>query len=181
MLSSILQKIPLLITGLMLLMAVLKIYIRSKNVTRSEFFKILKNVKFLTVWVLIFTFVFTGVFAVLNHMKAKQYVAAVVALNYSEASQAQNSNGTRFNMNEIICDEVVERAIELGAFEDVTVKQLKSCLTVYPYVQGDVNHESNYHISTEFIVEYYASKHTEHLDAENVIALIASAYKEYYI
>ena len=181
MLSSILQKIPLLIAGLMLLVAVLKIYVRSKNVTRSEFFKIFKNVKLLTVWVLIFTFILTGVFAVFNHLKSKQYVMAVVALNYSEASQAQNSNGTRYNMAEIICDEVVEKAIEMGAFENVTVKQLKNCLCVYPYVQGDVDDKSNYHISTEFVVEYHASKHTDHLDAENVITLITSAYKEYYI
>ena len=30
-------------------------------------------------------------------------------------------------------------------------------------------------------MEYHASKHTEHLDAANVISLITSAYKEYYI
>ena len=45
MLSSVLQKIPLLIAGLMLLIAVVTIYFRSKNVTKSEFFKILKSVK----------------------------------------------------------------------------------------------------------------------------------------
>ena len=153
MLSSVLQKIPLLIAGLMLLIAVVTIYFRSKNVTKSEFFKILKSVKLLTVWVLIFTFVLTCAFAVFNHMRSKQYVRAVIALNYSEASQAQNSNGTRFNMTEMICDEVIERAIKKGAFEDVTVKELKECLYVFPNVQGDVNHESNYHISTEFIIE----------------------------
>ena len=69
----------------------------------------------------------------------------------------------------------------MGAFENVTPKQLKSCLSVYPYVQGDVRDKSEYHISTEFVVEYHASKHTQHLDAENVIKLITSAYKEYYI
>ena len=181
MLSSVLQKIPLLVVGLLLLIALLVIYVRSKRVTRSEFFKTFRNVKLLTVWVLIFTFSLTGVFAIVNHMHSKQYMMAVVALNYSEASQAQNTNGTRFNMTEIICDEVVERAIRLGAFEDVTVEELKECLSVYPYVQGDVNDKSNYHISTEFIVEYCASKHTSHLDSANVIALITSAYKEYYI
>ena len=75
-------------------------------------------------------------------------------------------------MAEIICDEVVEKAIKMGALENVTVKQLKNCLCVYPHIQGDVNDKSNYHISTEFIVEYHASKHTDHLDAENVITLI---------
>ena len=178
---STLHKIPLLVVGVVFVVALLRIYIRSKKITRNEFFKILKSIKFITAWTLIFVFVLTCAFAVLNHMKSMQYVSAVVSLNYSEASQAQNSNGTRYNMTEIICDEVVERAIEMGAFENVTVKQLKNCLVVYPYIQGDVNDEANYHISTEFVVEYYASKYTEHLDAENVIALITAAYKDYYI
>lgn len=181
MISSILQKIPVAIVLIILIVAAFKIYLRSKNVTRSEFVKIFKNTKYLQVGVLIFVFILTGVFGVFNHIKAKQSVKAVIALNYSEASLAQNSNGTRYNMAEIICDEVVERAIEKGAFEDVTVKQLKKCLSVYPYVQGDVNDKSNYHISTEFVVEYHASKHTDHLNSENVISLIATAYKEYYI
>lgn len=181
MFSSLLQKVPILIAGILLLVALLTIYFRSKNVTKSEFVKILKNTKYLSAGVLIFVFILTGTFGFFNHIKAKQSVMAVVSLNYSEASLAQNSNGTRYNMSEIICDEVVEKAIKMGAFENVTVKQLKNCLSVYPYVQGDVDDKANYHISTEFVVEYHASKHTEHLDSENVIMLITSAYKEYYI
>ena len=181
MLSSILQKIPYIIAGVVLILAAFKIYVRSKNVTRSEFVKIFKSVRLISAWVIIFVLVLSLAFGIFNHLKVKQSVTAVVALNYSEASQAQNSNGTRYNMAEIICDEVVEKAIKMGAFENVSVKQLKNCLCVYPYVQGDVNDKSNYHISTEFVVEYHASKHTDHLDAENVIKLITSAYKEYYI
>ena len=181
MISSLLQKLPLAVVGLLLVVSALTIYFRSKNVTKSEFLKIFKSTRLIGAWILIFVFVISGIFGIFNHIKAKHSVTAVVALNYSEASQAQNSNGTRYNMAEIICDEVVEKAIEMGAFENVTVKQLKNCLCVYPYVQGDVDDKSNYHISTEFIVEYHASKHTDHLDAENVITLITSAYKEYYI
>ena len=181
MIISLLQKIPVLIVGILLIVGALTIYFRSKNVTKAEFVKILKATMFLQVGILIFLVLFTGVFGVLNHIESKHFVSAVVSLNYSEASLAQNSNGTRYNMSEIICDEVIEKAIEKGALEDVTVKELKECLSVYPYVQGDVNDKANYHISTEFVVEYYASKHTEHLNSENVIALIASAYKDYYI
>lgn len=181
MISSLLQKLPLAVVGLLLVVSAFTIYFRSKNVTKSEFFKIFKSTRLVSAWILIFVFVISGIFGIFNHIKAKHSVTAVVALNYSEASQAQNSNGTRYNMAEIICDEVVEKAIEMGALENVTVKQLKNCLCVYPYIQGDVNDKSNYHISTEFIVEYHASKHTNHLDAENVITLITSAYKEYYI
>lgn len=178
---SLLSKVPWIIAGILLVVGALMLYYRSKHVTRSEFFSLLKSTNYLQAWVLVFVVLLTGVFGVLNHIKADHYVSAVVSLNYSEASQAQNSNGTRYNMAEIICDEVVEKAIEMGAFEDVTVKELKKCLSVYPYVQGDVNDKSNYHISTEFVVDYYASKDTEHLNAENVIMLITSAYKEYYI
>ncbi|MBR3995430.1 MAG: hypothetical protein IKI97_09155 [Clostridia bacterium] len=181
MISSLLQKLPLAVVGLLLVVSALTIYFRSKNVTKSEFLKIFKSTRLIGAWMLIFVFVISGIFGIFNHIKAKHSVTAVVSLNYSEASQAQNSNGTRYNMAEIICDEVVEKAMEMGALENVTVKQLKNCLCVYPYIQGDVNDESNYHISTEFIVEYHASKHTDHLDAENVITLITSAYKEYYI
>ncbi len=181
MISSLLQKLPLAVVGLLLVVSALTIYFRSKNVTKSEFLKIFKSTRIIGAWILIFVFVISGIFGIFNHIKAKHSVTAVVALNYSEASGAQNSNGTRYNMAEIICDEVVEKAIEMGAFENVTVKQLKNCLCVYPYVQGDVDDKSNYHISTEFVVEYHASKHTDHLDAENVITLITSAYKEYYI
>ena len=181
MISSLLQKLPFAVVALLLVVSALTIYFRSKNVTKSEFLKIFKSTRLIGAWILIFVIVISGIFGIFNHIKAKHSVTAVVALNYSEASQAQNSNGTRYNMAEIICDEVVEKAIEMGALENVTVKQLKNCLCVYPYIQGDVNDKSNYHISTEFIVEYHASKHTDHLDAENVITLITSAYKEYYI
>ena len=181
MISSLLQKLLLAVVGLLLVVSAFTIYFRSKNVTKREFFKIFKSTRLVSVWILIFVVVISGVFGIFNHMKAKHSVTAVVSLNYSEASAAQNSNGTRYNMAEIICDEVVEKAIKMGALENVTVKQLKNCLCVYPYIQGDVNDKANYHISTEFIVEYHASKHTDHLDAENVITLITSAYKDYYI
>jgi len=181
MYTAILEKIPVLILGLLLLIAAITIYFRAKNVSRTEFAQIFKTAKYFNPAIIIVCVLFTGVFGVFNHLDLRQSVHAIVSLNYSEASQAQNSNGTRYNMAEIICDEVVEKAIEMGAFPDVTVKQLKNCLVVYPCVQGGVGDESEYHISTEFAVEYHASKHTAHLDAENVIQLITAAYKEYYI
>jgi len=181
MYTEILGKIPLLISAILFLYAASKIYFRAKNVNKSEFFNIFKKVKYFNLWVLIISISLTGVFAVFNHINLRHSVHAIVALNYSEASQAQNSNGTRYNMAEILSDEVIEKAIENGAFENVTVKQLKNCLCVYPCIQGDVSDESKYHISTEFLVEYHASKHTAHLDAQNVINLVTAAYKEYYI
>ena len=181
MLTDILQKLVVLVIGVLFLTAIAIIFFRSKNVNHTERVQIFKTAEYFNAWIILICFVISVVFGVFNHFELKKSVHAIVSLNYSEASGALNSNGTRYNMAEIISDEVVERAIEKGALKNVTVKQLKDCLTVYPCVQGGVDNESQYHISTEFAVEYHASKHTNHLDTENVIKLITGAYKEYYI
>lgn len=181
MLTALLQKLIILIVGVLFVSSVAIIFFRLKNVNRTERTQIFKNAEYFNACIILICFIITLVYGIFNHFEMKKSVHAIVSLNYSEASQALNSNGTRYNMAEIISDEVVERAIKKGALEDVTVKQLKSCLVVYPCVQGGVGDESQYHISTEFAVEYHASKDTAHLDSENVIKLITSAYKEYYI
>lgn len=181
MLHSLIKTALLALIGLLFVMAVAVIIVRSKNVNPTERKQIFKTAEYANVWLILGCFLLTAVFGVFNHFDMKTSAYAVISLNYSEASQALNSNGTRYNMNEIISDEVVTRAIQKGALQDVTVKQLKDCLVVYPFVQGGAEDESKYHISTEFAVEFHASKETDHLDAENVINLITTSYKEYYI
>ena len=181
MFTDILQKLIFLIVGVLFVVSAAIIFFRLKNVSRAERTQIFKSVEYFNAWIILLCFITTMMYGIFNHFELKKSVHAVVSLNYSEASQALNSNGTRYNMAEIISDEVVEKAIKKGALKDVTVKQLKNCLVVYPCVQGGVLDESQYHISTEFAVEYHASKDTAHLDSENVIKLVTSAYKEYYI
>ena len=130
MYSALLQKIPVAIVALTLIIAVLTICNRSKYVTKGEFIKTLKNTKYIQAWILVFVFVLTMFFGVFNHLKAKQNVKAVITLNYSEASRARNSNGTRYNMSEILCDEVLSRAIEMGALENISAKTLKKSLSL---------------------------------------------------
>lgn len=172
--------IPAAIAGLALFAAAVRILFRARNISHGELLRVLKNADIVNVWILMISMLLTCSFGVGYHINAKNYVYAVVSLNYSEASRALNSNGTRFNMAEMVCDEVISKAIEQGAFENVTVSDLKKCISVYPYVQGGVGKKSDYHISTEYVISYYASKKTCHLNAENVIKLVATAYKEYY-
>ena len=181
MFTQILQKLIILIVGILFLTSSAIIFFRSKNVNHTERIQIFKTAQYFNAWIILLCFVITMVYGVFNHFELRKSVYAIISLNYSEASQAQNSNGTRYNMAEIISDEVVDRAIKKGALKNVTVKELKNSLSVYPCVQGDVSDETKYHISTEFAVEYHASKDTAHLDSENVIKLITAAYKEYYI
>lgn len=181
MFTALFQKLIILIVAGVFVFAAAMIFFRFKNANNTERKQIFKTAEYLNVWIILLCFITSLGYGVFNHFELKKSVHAIISLNYSEASGALNSNGTRYNMAEVISDEVVERAIKKGALKDVTVKQLKNCLAVYPCVQGGVADESQYHISTEFAVEYHASKHTDHLDSENVIKLITSSYKEYYI
>lgn len=166
---------------LVLLFAIGTLYFRGRNLAWTEFKRqVVKKWQF-PMWTLLLTILFCLVFAVAYHMKSSKTARAVITLNYAEASWGQNANGTRYNMAEIICDEVLSRAIKKGALEDVTVGELRPCLSVEPVVQGNSYDENGYHIATEFEVTFKADKNTAHLDAENLALLIANAYKEFYI
>lgn len=181
MLSSMICKLVTLVIFAVAACGTALLYWRSKKIVRSELLKRIKTINPLRVWAFIFAVVIGAVFGFANHAQMKASASAVFSLSYAEASQAQNTNGTRYNMTEIICDDVLERTIKLGALENVTVSDLGQTLSVYPLVQGNSSDPTGYHISTEFVVQYSASKKTKHLNSKNLIKLLANAYKEYYI
>lgn len=105
---------------------------------------------------------------------------ATISLNYQNASKGLNPDGSRYNMSEILSDDVLERAIEAGAFENVTVDALKKSLTLVPSVQGTVDNESHYRISTEFVLSYNATEATSELNASTVLQAVMQAYQDWY-
>ena len=169
------------LTAVILIIALVRLRLQYRESVRSEFKqKLLKQRRF-RAWTLLVAVIFALTYTLTFWVQSKNTISAIVTLNYTEASKGQNANGTRYNMGEIICRQVVERAIEKGALENVTAAQLENCLTVEPVVQGNSYDENAYHIATEFLVTYEADRHTAHLDAENVVLLVANAYREFYI
>ena len=170
-----------LIIVLLIGFSVFEIYVKSRRIPLARIKRFLLARRTISARVLLAVFIFAlAVFVGISSQKNSEQ-QATVALNYTEASKAQNSNGTRFDMAEIICDDVLEKAIEKGGFEGVSVKDLKKCLSVYPSVEGSSASEEEYHISTEFVLKYKASAKTGKLSADNVVKLIGNAYKEFYI
>lgn len=157
------------------------IYVKTRHLPFARTKKFLLAKRSVDVKVLAAVFVFAIAVFMGYHMSGNSEETAVITLNYTEASKAQNSNGTRYDMGEIICDDVLKKAIEKGGFEGVSVKDLKKCLSVYPSVEGSSASEEEYHISTEFVLKYNANAKTAGLDSENVVKLIGNAYKEFYI
>lgn len=174
----------LLLTAVLLVpvgIAGVQLYRASRALSWGEFKRSLARQRRIIPWTIGAAAVFGLLFFLASWMAANNSASALITLNYGKASNGQNANGTRYNMSQILCDEVLQRAIDKGAWEDVTPAQLKDCLTVEPLVQGDSSNEESYHIATEFLLNYTADRHTAHLDAETVVQLVSSAYKDYYI
>ena len=117
----------------------------------------------------------------LNMLNMDRNARVIVALNFAEASKGQDFNGTHYNMSEIIDEDVLNRAIQDGGFENVTAEDLAECLNVSPLVQGNAYDETQYHIATEFVVSFQSNQKTKHLDEKNVAQIVAQAYKSLYI
>lgn len=161
--------------------ALWRIKLEERKLSWKILSEVLRHTKWFRISVALISLVFAGAFTYFYHMQQESSASVQITLNYAEASKGQHANGVRYNMSEIISDEVVERAIDKGALEDVTVSQLADCLVVYPLVEGDSSSEEGYHISTEFGVTFTKDDNTKHLDAYEVVQLLGYAYKDYYI
>lgn len=115
------------------------------------------------------------------YMMADTYGIGDIVLNYNKASQGLNPNGTRFNSSEILSDVVLQRAIDRGALEGITVDDLRNCLTMKPTVQGGTSSQKSYFISTQFRLTYNKSKETWQLQPATVLQLVGESYREWFI
>ena len=166
---------------LILLIGALKFANLFKRFSRHEMTESMKKAIKFSFGTFIFALIVGTMFTFVYWYSIKQTASAVISLNYDAASEAKNANGTRYSMNDIVSKEVLNRAIEKGALENVTASELKSCTSVEQTVQGKSEEKEGYHISTEFRVTFTTDEYTEHLDPVTVVTLIAESYKDLYV
>lgn len=180
MLSEILKAIVFLIITAMLVAGISVFYKKIRNITKSKTKAELKKLKLFKLSALVFAVIICFAYTIISYFDTSKQASAVIGLNYAEASLGQNSNGTRYNMAEIICDDVLERTIKKGGFEGVSVSDLKSCLSVSPLTQGNSYSKEKYHVSTEFYISYQANKKTQKYSSDTVVQLLCNSYRDYY-
>lgn len=180
MLSEILKATVILIIAAVLIAGISVFYKKIRNLTKSKAKAEFKKLKIFRLSALVFAVVICLTYTLASYFDTSKQASAVIGLNYAEASFGQNSNGTRYNMSEIICDDVLERVIKKGGFEGVTASDLKSCLSVTPLTQGNSYSKENYHISTEFNITYQANKKTQKYSSDTVVQLLCNSYRDYY-
>lgn len=106
----------------------------------------------------------------------------VIKLNYEEASKNQNPNKTRFNASQILSEEILEKVIERGAYENVTVDELASCLNLSSAFDnrglGDVE---SLKVATEYSVHCSADVVKYGIKPKELLSLLADVYYEYFL
>lgn len=180
MLSEILKAVVILTVAAISAAGAAGFHKKIRNLTKSKTKAELKKLGIFRLGAFVFAIVICFAYTLASYFDTSKQASAVIGLNYAEASLGQNSNGTRYNMSEIICDDVLERVIKKGGFEGFTADDLKSCLSVAPLTQGNSYSKENYHISTEFLVSYQANRKTQKYDSETLVQLLCNSYRDYY-
>lgn len=180
MIPQIIKAAVILVSFFLFARAAVVFYKKSRHQTKSQTKAELKKVKIFSFGAFVYAIIICFCFTLASYFDTAKQASAVVALNYAEASLGQNVNGTRFNMSEIISDDVMKRVIKKGGFDDLTVDDLKECFSVSALNQGNSYSKDKYHISTEFAVQYQASKKTKKYDSNAVVQLLCNSYRDYY-
>ncbi len=116
-----------------------------------------------------------------NQMQISMQASVIIGFNYPEASSGLNPNRTRFNISEILSDNILEKAITDGNLNNVSVDDLKQSLSVTPLQAGDSISTNQVYMSTEYQLTYEASKNTLQLDPGSVVDAVAEAYCQEFV
>lgn len=120
-------------------------------------------------------------YASMEYIEESHISRATLGLNYGEASKGLNPNGTRFNSGEITSEEVVARAMEMGAWEGVGTEDLMECLSVSSAADNEGISTDAPVIATEYTIRYKESDKTKGIDPRNVAKLVANAYYDIFM
>ncbi len=115
----------------------------------------------------------------------EQYRSASVniALTYPEASDGLNPNGSRYNMSDILGEEILSAAIQKEDFGNLTISALQSALDVAPVnnsSSGSEDPEAGL-VSTQFVLSFSGNADTGNLRGTDVVNAVANAYREWFV
>lgn len=103
-----------------------------------------------------------------------------IGYNYPTASKGLAPNHTKLDVEEILCDEVLQQAIQNGNFEGLETYELRSALKISNAWKKNSVSAENYYISTEYVVSYNATKVTQKYDCEQILRAVYEAYYDYF-
>ena len=116
-----------------------------------------------------------------HYIRTRNTASTILSLDYEEASKGLTPNGMRFNIFEIRSGEVMERLIGYAGLQwKITPDELSECITVQATHDKSISGSVNY-LSTSFVVSFTNCAAIEGIAAEDMLALLCKAYREYFV
>ncbi|MBR3742919.1 MAG: hypothetical protein IKN04_21095 [Clostridia bacterium] len=145
----------------------------------KRFTQIIYTVWHNKLWILFLAGV-TAVFSACYSAGQKQsYASATLFLRYDEAYEGLNPNGTRFNINELLSDAVLNQVIEkAGASDTLSVNDLLNSIAIT--ASGSQSPKNKY-IATEYNIWLNDNYLPQQISAENMLGLLMETYKQFFL
>lgn len=104
------------------------------------------------------------------------YAVTFLSLNYENAAKGLYPNNTRFNMYDVISEDLVEKVIDrAGIAGEISVWELLDSLSIAPRFTRSTAEQ---YIGTEFTLVLRLEQPLKHVSAENILMLLCEAYYE---
>lgn len=104
----------------------------------------------------------------------------VMSLNYEQGSKGLTPNHTRFNINLMTSDEVMERALQYAGIEGVAPHELGDHVSASPIYTRSTG-ASEYYIATSYRIAYTPFKAIKDVSAKSMLSLICKAYRDVFL
>jgi len=177
--TKILQMLEYAVILVPALLVLIGVFIFSKNThMKIKGKQIVRRLFSRTLLVLFLIVVLSVTYVGTSFIQSRLSGNVTISFNYAEASRGLNPNSTRFNTYDMIDDEVLERAIQLGGFTDLSVSDLRAALSVVPVETGSTISVDQYYVSAEYELQYRATKKMLRITANRVLTAVSTAYYE---
>ena len=150
---------------------------------KKGFFRILSRTlaalwrhKFWVLFLVIITVAFT---AWQNAKNTEHSASARLFLRYEQAYEGLNPNGTRFNINELLGDEVLSTAIDRAGLTGIL--SYSDLLDSIAVSASGSQSPSNMYIATEYMIQLRDTYLPRQISARSMLLLLMEVYREYFL
>lgn len=152
---------------------------RSGDKNRKKFSYALIEVWNHKFWILFLMFVAFVILCVYSSLHAEDSASANLVLRYEHAYEGLNPNGSRFNINELMSEDVMSQAIEYAGLEgELGIEQLQNSISVRAAGSQD---PKKMYIATEYTIKLANTYLPKRISARSMLNLVLQCYKNYFL
>ena len=130
-------------------------------------------------WILFLVLAALIIFSVYSALHREDSVKATLILRYEQAYEGLNPNGSRFNINELMGEEILSQVIEKTGLTGVlTVDMLRDSISIKA---SGSQEPTNQYIASEYTIWLNNSYLPNYISARSMLNVLMMTYKNYFL